>query len=160
MHQAAWSEAVGVYQALDANPLTKPIVESLAGRDYGRLSGGDGTPENPGNGTFAALLYKADLAQGVIDHLPKWEEAIRAEADKAAEKRLRPALEREIRARLNGEEPPPDTGSGAAPADGLPDTLPALRAWIKRASIAEYQRLEPQIEKKIAALTGGGRRRG
>lgn len=152
-HQTAWAEAVGVFHALDANPATKPIVEGLAGRDYGALAGG--------NGTFAALLYKADLAQGVIDHLPTWEASLRAEIEAATEKRLRPALEREIRARLSGDDPPPDTGSGRAPAgDGLPDTIGELNAYVKALSPDEYRRQESSIDKKFAALVGGARSRG
>jgi hypothetical protein len=144
MHQSAWAEAVGVYAALDANPATKPIVQGLAGRDYGALANG--------NGTFAALLYKADLARGVIDHLPKWEEAIRAEADKAAEKRLRPVLEREIRARLAGEEPPPDTGSGGAPTSDLPTSMAAYRRFIAQMSPAEYARRQTELDRHEGTL--------
>lgn len=147
MHQSAWSEALGVYQALDANPRTKPIVDGLAGRDYGKLAGG--------NGTLAALLYKADLAQNVIDHLPKWEETIRTEIEADLTKKLRPAIEREVRARLLGEEPPPDTGSGGAPAsDALPATLPAFRAHVARMSAAEYARREPELDRHLETLLG------
>lgn len=146
-HEAAWSEAVGVFSALDANPATKPIVNGLAGRDYGQLAGG--------NGTLAALFYKADLAQGVIDHLPKWEAEIRADAEAKAEKKLRPAIEREVRARLAGEEPAPDAGSGAAPgASDLPHTLAETRRWIDRMPLVEYQRREHEIDRHLASFNG------
>jgi hypothetical protein len=148
-HQAAWSAAVDVFHALDAHPATKPIVAGLAGRDYGTLAGG--------NGTLAALLYKADLAQNVVEHLPTWEEEIRAEALKDAEKKLRPALEREIRAKLLGEEPPPDTGSGGAPTDAtLPRSLPEFRRYIRAMSPAEYSRREAELDRHAASLTGRG----
>ena len=66
----------------------------------------------------AALMYKADLADGVVRSLPEWEKAIRAEIDAAWEtrvaKEIRPAVEREVRAKLSGEEPPADLSSGAA----------------------------------------------
>lgn len=144
-HQSAWSEAVGVFHKLDAHPATKPIVAGLAGRDYGQLAGG--------NGTLAALLYKADLAQNVVDHLPAWEEEIRAEALKDAEKKLRPALEREIRARLLGEEPPPDAGTGGSSSPELPATLSAFRAYVQKMSPAEYARREAEIDGHLRTLT-------
>lgn len=149
-HQAAWSDAVGLFTKFDANPLTKPFVNKLAGTDYGQLAGG--------NGTLASLLYMADQGRSIAEKFDEVVDTIRAEAEQKAEKKLRPIIEREVKARLAGEEPPPDTGTGAPPGgDGLPDTLPELKRFIKTTSLADYQRLEPQIEKKLAALTGGGR---
>lgn len=147
-HASAWSQAVDVFTRLDADPLTKPIVNGLAGRDYGKLAGG--------NGTLAALLYKADLASGVIDHLPKWQAEMTEKIRTQLERELRPAMERELRARLLGEEPPPDTGTGAAPTEsGLPRTLSATRQYIARMSGAEYARREAELDRHVASFRRG-----
>jgi len=128
-HAASWEAATGVFHALDADPLTKPLVAHLGGRDYGKLAGGDGTAENPGNGHFAALLYKADLADAVVTRLneviTQVRDQTRAEIDAAWEKRVKdeiePAVERRVRAAVTSGTPGPITGSSTGPG-GQTDT--------------------------------------
>jgi len=128
-HAASWEAATGVFHALDADPLTKPLVAHLGGRDYGKLAGGDGTAENPGNGHFAALLYKADLADAVVTRLSEVitqvRDQTRAEIDAAWEKRVKdeiePAVERRVRAAVTSGTPGPITGSSTGPG-GQTDT--------------------------------------
>jgi hypothetical protein len=105
------------------------------------------------------------VADTIVSALPDWEKRIRederakAEAEwKKAEKEIRSATEREVRARLRGEEPVPDPGAGAAPGSaGLPKTVPEMRAFIARLPASEYQKRESELDAHLAALLRGRR---
>jgi hypothetical protein len=136
-HAAAWSEASETYEYLKADPRTAPLLEGITGKDYGALSGQ--------NGTLAALMFESDMARNVRTALPEFEKAVRAQAEteltdrltqeitarveKRYETEVLPVRLKEMRAKVGLELPPPDTGSGAAPSGQADDEQDAVRRY-------------------------------
>ena len=107
---------------------------------------------------WAASMFDIEMTRVVHDlptKLPEWEQAIRADERAKVEKDLRPAVEREMRARFEGHDPVPDTGTGGSSrTTDLPPTLAATRQWIDRMPLAEYTRREDEIDRHLASFNG------
>ena len=158
-HQTVWGEAVGLHEKILGSATTKDLVDTLGGARHASIA-----PRNPdgsvnygelakGDGYLASLMYESDLARSMVNALPDWEKRIREDERKKTKKNIRPAVERQVRARLLGDEEPPDTGAGGAPGGSeLPKTLAEARAFIARIPAAEYARRETEIDRHLESL--------
>jgi hypothetical protein len=170
----AFQRASTTFEKLLSHPQLGPLVKPLAGKNYGEIAAKSGVAEHA-IGMTAATLFDVDMAQ-VVHELPErlgeWEQAVKDGALKdpaylatavkdaavrdaivadptivaAVEAKLRPAIEKELRARFQLEDPPIDKGTGRAPDARSSDDFARDFAAGKTNDLA-------QAEKWLASLT-------